>query len=198
MKIRTALLILLLLGSAAFAGTISAAEQGDEHHEEGATAEMLFKWINFLLVFGAGGYFAAKPLKRAFAGMRQDIRQEIASARQQREAAQKRLREMEQRWAGLQREIKTLREQATANAEAEKKRLREASHREAERLQTTARAEIESATRAARLELRAYAARLAVTLAEENIRRQLTPQAQVTIFEASLTHFPARSGERRA
>ena len=61
----------------------------------------------------------------------------------------------------------------------------------------TTRAEIESASRGARLELRAYAARLAVTLAEQRIQQQLTPLTHAALFEASLGHIAAPGGSGR-
>ena len=65
--------------------------------EDGNNSELIFKWINFLVVFGGGAYFARTPLKRKFAEIRQGIRTEIDQARQQRESSQQRLPGIEQR-----------------------------------------------------------------------------------------------------
>jgi F-type H+-transporting ATPase subunit b len=202
MRLRLVLLLVTLLLAASFLPALAtAAEASDDHAQDSASTELVFKWLNFALVFGGGAYFLGGPLKRKLAAIRQGIRREIADARRQRETSQERLAEIEARLAGLEEEIQAMRKEAAQNAAAEQQRIQEATRREAERLLATTGAEIDSAGRAARLELRAYAARLVVNLAERSIEEQLTPQAHAALFEASLRGFPARSGadrERRA
>jgi len=202
MKLRLALLLAALLLAAPLLPALAAAPKShDEHASQGATTELIFKWMNFFVVFGGGAYFAGGLLKRKLAEMRRGIQNEIADARRQREESQQRLAGIEERLARLQQEIEAMRKEAAANAAAEKQRIREAAAREAQRLLATTRAEIDSTARAARLELRAYAARLAVTLAEQRIQQQLSPQAQAVLFQAALGGFPAPArpgGERRA
>lgn len=182
MRRSAAALLLALLVLAPVASAV-AAEEG-EHAAGGITPELVFKWLNFALVFGAGGYFALPWLKKQFAGQREAIRAAIADARRAREESQARLREVEARLARLEQEVEGLRREAAENAVAEKLRIRETAQREAERILATARAEMDSVTRAARLELRAYAARLAVSLAEQQIRQRLTPQTHAALFQA--------------
>jgi F0F1-type ATP synthase membrane subunit b/b' len=57
--------------------------------------------------------------------------------------------------------------------QAERQRLRQTSAEEAEKILEAARAQIETATRAGRLELKQYAAQEALRLAEELIRERL-------------------------
>lgn len=187
-----ALLLLLPLTSALAAGDDEA-----EPAQQGATTQLVFKWLNFVLVFGALGYLLRKPLGQAFAGQRAAIRGAIEEARQARTQAQARLQEIEQRLGRLEQEVEGLRREAADNAAAEKQRIHEAARREAERILATTRAEVDSAGRAARLELRAYAARLAVTLAEQRIQQQLTPETHAALFQASVAEFPAARRERR-
>lgn len=176
--------------------TLRAAEEGSEHGGESDTLATVFKWVNFVMVFGAGAYFARKPLAAAFAGQRRAIQGAIAEARQAREQSQARLAEGERRLARLGDEIEALRREALESGAAEQQRLQEATQREAGRILATARAEIESAGRAARLELRAYSARLAVTLAEKRLQQQLTPERQVALFEAAVGQLAAASAKR--
>ena len=190
-RLALALVLLLLIAPALFA---LAAESGGEQSESsgehsGGTTELIFKWLNFFLVFGGGGYFAAGPFRRAMAAERQAIREQIADAQRQREESRRRLAEIEQRLKGHSDEIEALRREAREGAAAEQVRLRDAAKRESDRVLATARAEIDSAGRAARLELRAYAARLAVTLAEERMRQQLTPQLHATLFQAAVAQL---------
>ena len=187
-RLALALALLLLIAPALVA---VAAESGGEHGESSGehssgTTELVFKWLNFLLVFGGGGYLAAGPFRRAMAAERKAIRDQIADAQRQQADSRRRLAEIEQRLAGLAQDIEALRREALENAAAEQARLREAARRESERVLATARAEIDSAGRAARLELRAYVARLAIALADERLRQQLTPQLHASLFQASV------------
>ena len=187
----TLLLVLLLAPAALLAiAAETPAEHGESAGEHGAgNTELIFKWLNFFLVFGGGGYFAAGPFRKWIAGERRAISDQIAEAQHQREESRRRLAEIEQKLAGLAQEIEALRREARENAAAEQVRLREAARRESERVLATARAEIDSAGRAARIELRAYAARLAVTLAEQRLRQQLTPQLHAALFQASVARL---------
>ena len=195
MKRSTAALLLALLVLAPLASAL-AAEEG-EHAAGGIPTELIFKWLNFITVFGGLGYLLRKPLGGFFAGQRGAIRSGIEEARKAREESRKRLAEVEGRLARLEQEVAGLRADAAENAAAEKQRIQEAARREAERVLATARAEMESVTRAARLQLRAYAARLAVSLAEQEIRQRLTPQTHAALFQAFAGHL-APGKERRA
>jgi F-type H+-transporting ATPase subunit b len=189
-------ILLLAIGLAALVlpGLVTAAEEthGEEaEHGAGGSGELIFKWINFFIVFGGGGYFAAGPFRRWVAGQRQAIKDRIAEAQTEKRQAEERLAQIEQRLAGLEEEIKALRREAVEDAAAEGNRIAETARREAERILATTVMEIDSAGRAARLELRAYAARLAVTLAEQRIQERLTPKIHAVLFEASLSELPA-------
>lgn len=180
MKSGLAFLLLVVLLAAPLATLRAAEEPGGEQANGTGT---IFKWLNFVLVFGALGYFLRKPLKQVFADQRAAIRGAIEEARQARATSQQRLAEVEARLARLEQEVEGLRKEAGVNAAAEKQRIQEAARREADRILATTRAEIDSSTRAARLELRAYSARLAVSLAEQRLRQQLTPDLHAALFQ---------------
>lgn len=195
MKRGAAALLLTLLMFAPLL-SVRAAEEG-EHAAGGVPTKLIFKWLNFITVFGALGYLLRKPMREFFTGQREAIQSSIEEARRAREESRARLRGVEERLARLEQEVEALRREAAENAAAEKQRIQETAQREAERILSTARAEMESVTRAARLELRAYAARLAVRLAEQEIRQRLTPQVHAALFQAFAGHL-APGKERRA
>ncbi len=173
-----------------------AAEPSAEHG--GDTLTTVFKWLNFITVIGGLGYLLRKPMRDFFVGQRAAIQAAIAEGRQARQQAEQRLAEIEQRLTRLGEEIESLRQKSTEQAAAERERIREATRREAERILATAQAEIESTSRAARLELRAYAAHLAVSLAEQRIRQQLTPESQASLFDGFVRGLSASRQEGRA
>lgn len=159
---------------------------------EGASHELLFKWFNFILLVGALAYFAHKPFRRYVAGRRRAIQAGIEESRQLRARADQQVNEINQRLARLEETVSTMRRQAAAEAAAEEHRIREAAEREAERIRLTAQAEIASTLRAGRLELKAYAARLAVNLAEERMRRRLDPDAHAALFQVFVENLGRR------
>lgn len=208
MRLRAALalLFLLLLFSApllaleeasesSHASGEPAAEQSAEHG--GDTLTTVFKWLNFITVIGGLGYLLRRPMRDFFTSQRAAIQAAIAEGRQARQQAEQRLAEIEQRLARLGEEVESLRRKSTEQAAAERERIREATQREAKRILATAQAEVESTSRAARLELRAYAARLAVNLAEQRIRQQLTPETHTSLFDGFVRGLSASRQEGR-
>lgn len=182
-------LILLVFGVAASA----RAEEGKKGGaEDSGTATVVFKWIHFAMIAGGIGYlwFAKGPA--FFGGRREEIGAAITKATAAREAAEKQLREAEQRLARLDEEVSELRAAARKEAFAEGVRIRTATSREAEKIAAAAQAEAEAAERAARMELKALGARLAVEGAESVLSKRLTPQVQETLVSSFVADLAGR------
>ncbi len=115
------------------------------------------------------------------------IRKGMDEAQKASAEASRRLGEIEQRLAKLDSEIASMRAAAEADAAAEEARIREAAEEDKRKVVEMAEQEITAAARSARRELKAYAAELAVTLAERQIRVDAnTDQALVRSFVAQL------------
>jgi F-type H+-transporting ATPase subunit b len=84
----------------------------------------------------------------------------------------------------MDQEISGMRSAALQDTESERVRIEEASRNEASKILRTAEMEIEVSVKAARQELKRYAAQLAVGLAERKIRESLTPQSEHRILRA--------------
>jgi F-type H+-transporting ATPase subunit b len=143
----------------------------------------VFRWINFAIVLAliVYGFRKAAPSFRQNAD---EISQRIAEGTRAREAAERQRREAQAKLAGIENEVATLRVEAKRSAEAESERLKELARMEAETIERSAQAEVAAAERAARLELKAYAAQIALERAEQQLRRELTPQAEAVLFGA--------------
>ena len=85
---------------------------------------------------------------------------------------------MEARLANLQNEIQKLREDAHAEMTAEIERIRRDTEHHVQRIREQSVQELDLMTRAAKDELRKYAAELAIGLAEERIRFRMNPEIQ--------------------
>jgi F-type H+-transporting ATPase subunit b len=153
--------------------SISARMAEDEEEQRGARRELLYKFINFALLVGALGFVLRKPLAGFFAERSVSIRKGLEEGRKALEVSQGRLKTVEEKLQHLEEEIAAFKASAAREMEAERQRLTQSAAEEAEKILQFARAQTEVAVRAARLELKSYAAELAVELAEEIIRRRL-------------------------
>jgi F0F1-type ATP synthase membrane subunit b/b' len=100
-----------------------------------------------------------------------------------RAAATAQLAEIEQKLKTLPAELDALRARGAEDVKAEQARIAHAAAAERERLIAQARRDIEMRLRVARRELTEHAAQLAVSLAEERIRRSITPDDQLRLVD---------------
>jgi len=145
----------------------------ETHH-----SEYLFDWINLIVLIGFLIYFLRKPIAQFFRQRSEDIQKSLDEGRQALEAAQARLAAAEERLSRLEQDIAALKADAARQAEAERERLRQAGEREAERILQSARHIIDSATQAAKQELKEHAVDEAIRLAENMIRDRLDGAAR--------------------
>jgi F0F1-type ATP synthase membrane subunit b/b' len=157
---------------------IAAAAQTTEAP---AAAETVFRWLNFLVVFGLGGWWAWGKLKGVFRRNADRIAAAIGEAELARQAAQARLRAAEEKFASLDREAAELRERARRDSAAEALRIRELAREEAVRIERAADAEIAAAELAAAHRLREMAIDRTIEFARAGVVERLTPEAGVRL-----------------
>jgi F-type H+-transporting ATPase subunit b len=100
-----------------------------------------------------------------------------------RTAASAQLADIQKRMATLPGELDALRTQGAADVKSEQARIAEAATHERERLLTQTRREIDTRLRIAKRELTEHAAMLAVQVAEQRIKREITPDDQVRLID---------------
>jgi F-type H+-transporting ATPase subunit b len=166
-----------------------AAEEGRAATER---ATEIFKWINFAIVAGLILWVFGKVLPPKFRSNANKISSAIAKASTAKTAADAQLREAETKLTNLQKEVAELRAFAQREGAGEAERIRALAKSDAQKIFLAANAEIEAAERAARLELKAIAARLAVDGAESLLAKQLTPQAQESLVSAFVKSLDGR------
>jgi F-type H+-transporting ATPase subunit b len=172
--------LLGLAGPPAFAHTYAlnrslAYARAPEGEAEGKREghELLYKFINLALLVGALAYLLRKPLADFFAQRSASIRKGLEEGRKALEASRAQLKSVEEKLQHLEEEIAAFKASAGQEMEAERQRLKLAAAEEAEKILQAARAQTEAAVRAAKVELKSYAAGQAVELAEAIIRRRL-------------------------
>jgi F-type H+-transporting ATPase subunit b len=177
---RKALLFAATVFVALFVLLPARAEEGSSVGTERATE--VFKWINFAIVGGVIGWVFVKLLPAIFRKNAEEITSAITRASEAKNAADAQLREAEAKISNLHKEIAELKAYSERESAAEVDRLRAATRSDIGKIAVAVKAEIEAAERAARLELKALAARLAVDGAESLLAKQLTPKAQESLI----------------
>src|SRR5581483_1209046 len=126
--------------------------------------------LNFAIVAAVIVWASKKNLPAMFRNRTASIQKSLEEARKASEDSNRRLNEVESRLSRLDDEIKQMRVTAEREAAAEEERMKAAAAEDARRIIESAEQEISAATKAARRELTALAADLAVTLAAKQIR----------------------------
>jgi F-type H+-transporting ATPase subunit b len=150
-----------------------------------------WKWANFVILAAGAGYLLGKHLPAFFKSRTADIQKDIAEAQATKRTAEARAAEMEIRLKSLGADIEKFRSQSKIEMEQEGSRIRQETAHQIEKLQKQAEQEIESAGNLASRELREYAAKLALDLAEQRIRTRLdapTEAGLVDDFTKDLQH----------
>jgi len=147
------------------------------------TGELTWKWINFAILAAGLGYLMGKMLPPYFRSRSIEIQRGIAEAQALKADAEKRVAQMEARLAALGEEIEKFRLQAHAEMEQEGKRIAEETARQLRRLQLQMELETETAAKTVRRELKTFAAKLALDLAEQRIRTRLDAPTEAGLIE---------------
>ena len=166
-------------------------EKQAEHATEGghggkAEPSILWKWANFAMLAGGLGYMIGKAGPAFFRGRTAEIQKGIVEAARQKKDAEARAAETDRKLATLQAEIDDLRRTAKQEVAAEGERVRKDTEQQLAKIREHRDQEIASATKHAKQELKAYSAQLAIQLAEQKIRGELTPPKETELIDGFL------------
>jgi F-type H+-transporting ATPase subunit b len=182
---------LVLLAGLLSAFPMFAAEEGGNAAEQ--TLGMGFKWFHFVVIAVLAYWVFAKVLPPFFRHKADNISSAIEKATAAKTDAERQLKEAVERLGNLEPEVAAFREQAQRDAVAEMERLRNATQLDLDKIRAAANAEMAAAERAARVELKELAAKLAVDGAESLLAKQMTPavqEAMISSFVQSLQGRP--------
>ena len=156
----------------------SQTEQGDPW--------IWWKWANFAILAAGLGYLIGKNVPPLFRKQSAEIQAALTEAAKIKSDAAAYAAGVEARLANLQREIENLRATAHAETTAEGERIRRETEHHLQRIQEQSVQEIALLTRAAKDELRKYAAELSIGLAEQRIRSRMNPAVQEKLVNGFL------------
>lgn len=164
------------------AQTTEGHSEKNEEHADG-TVSTIARLFNFAILVGVLVYFGKSPVVGYLVSRSAQIRQELVTAAEMRAAASAQMAEIQARMATLPGELEALKHQGADDVKSEQARIAEAATHERERLLTQTRREIDMRLRIAKRELTEHAAALAVQVAEQRIKRVITPEDQVRLID---------------
>lgn len=160
------------------------AKGAEEHAAEGnPIVTMVARLLNFAILVGLLVYFLRSPFAAYLVSRSTQIRQDLVTAAEMRAAATAQLAEIDAKMRALPGELEALSRQGVEDVKAEQVRIAQAAADERTRLLDQTRREIEMRLRIARRELTEHAAQLAVGVAEQRIRRTITPDDQMRLVD---------------
>jgi F-type H+-transporting ATPase subunit b len=176
---RKIFLVLLLLPF--FISMVSA----DEEHSSNVR-DFIGKTVNFIVLFGGLAYFLYKPIRNFLQKRSEKIEQGLKEAGDAQREAELKLREANARLATLEDEIEKLKKEAEIEGRKERERVIQLAQQEAEKIKYFAKQEIEMLMRAGIQDLKQYTAELASALAEERIKKKMSPEDQSFLIDKSI------------
>jgi len=142
-----------------------------------------FGWrmLNFAVLAWFLWWMLAKKVKEFFVGRRGDISTALEDARRAKEEAEAKFRDYDARLQKATDEIDGITEMIRSQGEAEKARIVEDARKQAEKMKEDAQARMEQEFNKASSQLRLEAVKLSVELAEEILKKKITPQDHETM-----------------
>ncbi|MBW2230379.1 MAG: F0F1 ATP synthase subunit B [Deltaproteobacteria bacterium] len=185
--------ILALVSLAALQGSALASDDA----QGGGSRELLYIAINLVILLVVLVYFARKPIQEFFAGRREQIQGDLDSAAELLSQAEQRNSEIQRRLIDLQSQIEEIHETTLRRAEEESERILAEAGKTAERIQADAASAVDQELLRAQRELRAEAADLALKMASEILREQVTGGDRERLLDEFITRVEPGSEASR-
>jgi F-type H+-transporting ATPase subunit b len=174
--IKRSLFLLAVLMTLALPALAAEAEGGEPSLLAGDVGNVFWTILIFVLVLVVLGKYAWGPILKTLQARESFIHEALAKAKADRDAAEGRLREYEERLVTARAEATAIVEEGRRDAEAVKRKIEEEAKHASDQAIERARREIQLATAAATKDLYQLSAKLATDLAARVIGRELTPQ----------------------
>jgi F-type H+-transporting ATPase subunit b len=164
----------------------SATAAGEAAHEEPGgrgIVDVVARIVNFGILAGTLVYLLRSPLATYLGDRSAQIRHDLVNADEMKRAAAAQIEDIDRRMKALPGELEALRQQGAREIAAEEERIRVAAGAERDRLLEQARREIDLQVKVAERELVSHAAELAVGLASERIKKNITDDDQKRLVD---------------
>ena len=172
------------LALVALSAAVACAAGDGGHADSGAVAKD-FAWrvLNFGLMAILLVYLLTKPLRNGLASRREGIEKALSDAVAAREAAEAKFAEYDVKLNKASAEIEEMSAAIRREGESERDRILASAREMAQKITAEAEKTAESEILRARTELRQEASRLAITLAEELLKKQINAGDQQRLVD---------------
>jgi F-type H+-transporting ATPase subunit b len=154
----------------------TAAGHGEQGEHAGVDAKTLaLQLLNFGVLLFILIWFGGRALRKAFRSRHDRLKTDIESAAGPRALAEQRCHEQDARLANLEQELAALRATVHEEGERERARLLAGAEEKAKRIQDETRFQLDQQVKEAEIRLRAEVASTAVKLADELLKRSVSP-----------------------
>lgn len=175
--------IITAAASALLVGIATAAlasSGGDGHHVDSGVLlkDFLYRCLNFGVTFGLLAYFVTKPIRNGLAGRREGIEKALREAEAAQAEAEGKFAEYDRKLSQAEAEIAELQNALRREGELERERILASAREMAAKISLEAEKSAANEVAKARAELRQDAARMAISIAEELLKKNFTPADQ--------------------
>ncbi|HYA13128.1 MAG TPA: F0F1 ATP synthase subunit B [Syntrophales bacterium] len=153
-----------------------ASEAGGEESHTKTLIDFGWRLLNFAILVWFLYWVSAKGIKKFFFERRQNIKTNIEETTAEKEATEKKFNEYSAKLDKATEEINNIFEIIKAQGVAEKEKIIQDAKIAAEKMKEDAQSRMEQELKAARNLLRTEAAQLSVEMAEELLKKNITPE----------------------
>ena len=162
--------------------SVSYAAPSGGHHDNSVWSLKLF-FINFFIYLVLIGILIKKAVPPAWASRRERVRSQLEESRSKMLVSERNLSEARGKLAGIESEIRRIEESAKQEAQVEAQEIADNARRSAERIITQARDSVAAERKFAQGVLRRMYAEMAIKMAEEKLRAQMTSEKDRSLRE---------------
>jgi F-type H+-transporting ATPase subunit b len=149
----------------------------------GGAISVIARVVNCGIVAGTLVYLLRTPLANYLRDRSTQIRSDLVNAAEMKKSAAAEIQEIDRKMKALPGELEALRAQGAREIAAEEERIRQAAAAERDRLLDQTRREIDLQVKVAERELVNHAAELAVSVARERIKKNITDDDQKRLVD---------------
>jgi F-type H+-transporting ATPase subunit b len=161
------------------------------HGEHGGFSAKTFalQLLNFGVLLFILIYFGGRAMNKALRARHEQLKNDIGESTRLRDEAKGKFQAQEKRIADLEKEIAALRASMRQDAEREQARMVEGAQEKAKRIQEELRFQLDQQVKDAETILRAEVATAAIKLADELLRKSVTPDDQRRLAQEFVAGF---------
>ncbi len=168
----------ICVATLAFLSLAVAAQAAEGVDSSVYLKDFLYRVFNFTLMIAIIGYFVTKPFRKGMSGRREGIEKALSDAEKMKADAEAKFAEYDRKLQAATDEIDEIYSSIKKEGELERDRIIENANAAASRLKDDAQKCAAEEVRKAKMQLREEASKLAIELAEDLIKKNVTAADQ--------------------